>query len=143
MNCLTLILESFGSFKTSITVNQSKRCNIAEDLNLQELKATFTYLRVPCVWEGALPAAKGLPFISKVRIVRSTVSVPSRCLLSWRQSSKRFVLWVCALQLPSILFHPQCTQGISVQCVSYLLNFSTLYDKRLQPSTLIYRVFNS
>jgi hypothetical protein len=42
MNCLTLILEDLTSFKTPITGNQSKRCNIAEDLKLQELKAPFT-----------------------------------------------------------------------------------------------------
>jgi hypothetical protein len=42
MNCLTLIFEDLTSFKTSITVNQSKRCHIAEDLNLQEPKASFT-----------------------------------------------------------------------------------------------------
>ena len=37
MNFLIPILEDLTSFTTSVTVNQSKRCNIAEDLNLNPL----------------------------------------------------------------------------------------------------------
>jgi hypothetical protein len=34
--------EDLESFTTSVSVNQSKRCNIREDLNIQELEAPFT-----------------------------------------------------------------------------------------------------
>lgn len=72
---------------------------------------SFRLLRVSCVW--GLPVHVGSPYFYR-GVVNSTVSVSSQYLLF--RTSKRFVLWARTLQLPGILFLPQCTQGISVQC---------------------------